>query len=162
MLSKIIECVPNFSEGRSKDLIDLITAEILNAKNVKLLDVDMGYDTNRTVVTFAGDPNSVLLAAFNSIKKASTLIDMRKHIGAHPRMGAVDVCPIIPVQNVTISECVKYSKDLAQKVSKFLHIPIFLYEYSAKNELRKNLANIRSGEYEAMANKIKKKKWHPD
>ena len=162
MSKKIIECVPNFSEGRSQATIDAICAEIKSFNNVKLLDVDMGYDTNRTVVTFAGDPNEVIEAAFKAIKKASDLIDMRLHNGAHPRMGATDVCPIIPISGVSIKECVNYSLELAKKVGENLNIPIFLYEYSAKNKIRKNLANIRSGEYELMSEKISTKDWKPD
>ena len=162
MNNQIIECVPNFSEGRSKSVIDSITQEIINVSGVRLLDVDMGYDTNRTVVTFAGSPELVLEAAYNSIKKASELIDMKHHKGAHARMGATDVCPIIPVSNTSIDDCVKYSRDLAEKVGKKLKIPVFLYEYSAASDSRKNLANIRSGEYELMDQKIKQKEWVPD
>ena len=162
MNNQIIECVPNFSEGRSKSVIDSITQEIINVSGVRLLDVDMGYDTNRTVVTFAGSPELVLEAAYNSIKKASELIDMKHHKGAHARMGATDVCPIIPVSNTSIDDCVKYSRDLAEKVGKKLKIPVFLYEYSAASDSRKNLANIRSGEYELMDQKIKQKEWFPD
>ena len=162
MSNRIIECVPNFSEGKSREIIDLITSEINLVSDVKLLDVDMGFDTNRTVVTFAGDPDKVIEAAFLCIKKASELIDMRKHSGAHARMGATDVCPIIPIQNITIEECVKYSIRLAEKVGKLLKIPVFLYEYSASSEERKNLANIRSGEYEGMQEKLKSKNWKVD
>ena len=162
MLDRIIECVPNFSEGKSKEVIDLITNEVRLISNVKLLDVDMGFDTNRTVVTFAGDPESVIEAAFHAIKKASELIDMRVHDGAHARMGATDVCPIIPIQNVSIEECVEYSKKLAKKVGDDLKIPIFLYEHSARFDLRKNLANIRLGEYEGMEQKLKLKEWKVD
>ena len=162
MSNQIIECVPNFSEGRSKAVINAITQEISNVTEVELLDVDMGYDTNRTVVTFAGSPSSVIEAAFNSIKKASELIDMRKHVGAHARMGATDVCPIIPVSNISIQDCIKYARNLAEKVGKELKIPVFLYEYSATTDIRRNLANIRSGEYELMNKKIKKRDWLPD
>ena len=161
-MSKIIECVPNFSEGRSVEIINQITSEIERVKNVKLLDVDMGYDTNRTVVTFAGSPDSVAHAAFKAIQKASILIDMSTHKGEHARMGATDVCPIIPVANVSMDECVKISRDLAKKVGAELNIPVYLYEYSANKDYRKNLANIRSGEYEGFKNKIKDKKWIPD
>ena len=161
-MSKIIECVPNFSEGRSVEIINQITSEIERVKNVKLLDVDMGYDTNRTVVTFAGSPDSVAYAAFKAIQKASILIDMTTHKGEHARMGATDVCPIIPVANVSMDECVKISTDLAKKVGAELNIPVYLYEYSANKDYRKNLANIRSGEYEGFKSKIKDKKWIPD
>ena len=161
-MSKIIECIPNFSEGRSSEIINQITSEIESVSNVKLLDVDMGYDTNRTVVTFAGEPDAVSSAAFKAIKKATSLINMANHSGAHPRMGATDVCPIVPVANISIEECIKISRDLAQKVGEQLDIPIYLYEHSAQHVDRKNLANIRSGEYEGFKNKIKEKKWHPD
>jgi len=161
-MNKIVECVPNFSEGQSKEVIAQITNEIKNIDNVELLDVDMGHDTNRTVVTFAGEPEFVVLAAFNAIKKASEVIDMRKHLGAHPRMGATDVCPIIPVKNISIKECIDISKNLAKKVGDLLNIPIYLYEYSTDKNYRKNLANIRSGEYEGFKNKINDKKWSPD
>ncbi len=159
---KLIECVPNFSEGKNKDVIDSITSEISSVSGVKLLDVDPGKDTNRTVVTFVGDPESVIEAAFLAISKASELIDMSTHKGAHPRMGATDVCPLIPIKGVTVDECIKYSHKLAQKVAKKLNIPIFMYEKSAKSKDRKNLANIRKGEYEGMAKKIKLKNWIPD
>ena len=144
---KLIECVPNFSEGKNKDVIDSITSEISSVSGVKLLDVDPGKDTNRTVVTFVGDPESVIEAAFLAISKASELIDMSSHKGAHPRMGATDVCPLIPIKGVTVDECIKYSHKLAQKVAKKLNIPIFMYEKSAKSKDRQNLANIRKGEY---------------
>ena len=159
---KLIECVPNISEGRNTDLINQVVDTIRNDKNVHLLDVDAGFDTNRTVITFIGEPTSVIVAAFNLIKKAAELIDMSKHQGEHPRMGATDVCPLIPVKNITIKECVKYSKDLAKKVSNDLSIPTYLYEYSATNKERQNLANIRKGEYEGMFEKIKLKEWKPD
>jgi len=159
---KLIECVPNFSEGKNKDIIDSITSEIISVSNVKLLDVDPGKDTNRTVVTFVGEPESVVEAAFLAISKASELIDMSIHKGAHPRMGATDVCPLIPIKGVTVDECIEYSHKLAQKVAKKLNIPIFMYEKSAKSKERQNLANIRKGEYEGMAKKIKLKNWVPD
>ena len=132
MNNQIVECIPNFSEGKSKTIIDSIAREIVNVDGVKLLDVDMGRDTNRTVVTFAGNPESVIKAAFNSIKKASELIDMRKHKGAHARMGATDVCPIVPIKGVTIKECVAYSLELAKRVGKELNIPIFLLQIIKK------------------------------
>jgi len=159
---RLIECVPNFSEGKNKDIINSITSEISSVSNVKLLDVDPGKDTNRTVVTFVGDPDSVIEAAFLAISKASELIDMSIHKGAHPRMGATDVCPLIPIKGVTIDECIDYSHKLAQKVAQKLNIPIFMYEKSAKSKERQNLANIRKGEYEEMAKKIKLKDWVPD
>ena len=159
---KLIECVPNFSEGRNKDIIDSITSEITSISNVKLLDVDPGKDTNRTVVTFVGSPDSVIEAAFLAIAKASELIDMSIHKGEHPRMGATDVCPLVPIKGVSIDECIEYSHKLAQKVAKKLNIPVFMYEKSAKSKDRQNLANIRKGEYEGMSKKIKLKDWAPD
>ena len=159
---KIIECIPNFSEGKNKDIINQIVSEITNTDNVELLDVDAGCSTNRTVVTFAGEPLSVIEAAFNAIKKASELIDMSKHEGTHPRMGATDVCPLVPINNVSMKECIKYSNMLAEKVSEKLNIPIYMYEKSANAKNRINLSNIRSGEYEGMSNKIKQNEWKPD
>ena len=159
---KLIECVPNFSEGKNKDILDSITSEISSVSDVKLLDVDPGKDTNRTVVTFVGEPESVVEAAFLAISKASELIDMTNHKGAHPRMGATDVCPLIPIKGVTVDECVAYSHKLAQKVAQKLNIPIFMYEKSAKSKERQNLANIRKGEYEGMEKKIQSKNWKPD
>ena len=159
---RLIECVPNFSEGKNKDIIDSITSEIVSVSGVKLLDVDPGKDTNRTVVTFVGDPESVIEAAFLAISKASELIDMSIHKGEHPRMGATDVCPLIPIKGVTVDECIEYSHKLAQKVAQKLNIPIFMYEKSATSKERQNLANIRKGEYEGMSKKMKLKNWAPD
>ena len=159
---KLIECVPNFSEGKNKDIINQITAQISSVSNVKLLDVDPGKDTNRTVVTFAGHPEDVIEAAFLAMSKASELIDMSKHEGAHPRMGATDVCPLIPIKGVSVEECIKYSHILAQKVGEKLKIPIFLYEKSASSKSRENLAKIRQGEYEGMSDKLQLKEWAPD
>ena len=144
---KLIECVPNISEGRDKSIINEIANQVKQVSNVYLLDVDPGFDTNRTVITFVGEPEPVLEAAFLLIKKASELIDMRNHKGEHSRMGSTDVCPLIPVKNVSMQECVDLSKKLAKKVSKDLSIPVFLYENSACNTERVNLANIRKGEY---------------
>ncbi len=159
---KIIECVPNFSEGENRGTINAITDAITSVDGISLLDVDSGKDTNRTVVTFVGEPENVIKAAFYGIKKASELIDMTKHKGAHPRMGATDVCPFIPVKNITMDECVEYSKILAEKVASELNIPIYLYENSAMTDDRKNLSNIRSGEFEGMKDKIKTSEWKPD
>ncbi len=159
---KLIECVPNFSEGRNEDIINQITSEIKSVSNVKLLDVDPGKDTNRTVVTFAGNPDDVIEAAFLAISKASELIDMSKHEGAHPRMGATDVCPLIPIKGVSVDECIEYSHKLAKKVAQKLKIPIFMYEKSASSKSRQNLAKIRQGEYEEMSDKLKMKDWKPD
>jgi len=159
---KLIECVPNISEGRNLDTINKITDTIKNIPNVHLLDIDPGFDTNRTVITFIGNPDNVIDAAYKLIKKASELIDMSNHKGEHARMGATDVCPLIPINNVSLKECIEYSNKLAEKVGNELNIPIFMYEYSAKHEERKNLANIRKGEYEGMFKKIKNKEWKPD
>ena len=159
---KLIECVPNFSEGVNLEIIKKITNEIELIDGVKLLDVDPGRDTNRTVVTFVGTPDMVIEAAFNAIKKASTLIDMRNHKGEHPRMGATDVCPIIPISGISIDECIEYSKILAKRVGNELKIPVFLYEESSTSPDRKNLANIRKGEYEGMEEKLLSPNWKPD
>ena len=158
----LIECVPNFSEGKDKTIIKQITDEIEKAEGVKLLDVDPGYEMNRTVVTFVGSPDGVKEAAFNSIKKAAELIDMRTHKGSHPRMGATDVCPFVPVSGITTEECIDLSKDVAKKVGEELNIPIYLYEKSAQTPERENLAIIRQGEYEALEEKLKKPEWKPD
>ncbi|MBT6870789.1 MAG: glutamate formimidoyltransferase [Candidatus Marinimicrobia bacterium] len=159
---KIIECVPNFSEGIDLAKIKEITNEIESVNNISLLDVDPGADTNRTVVTFVGPPENVVEAAFLSIKKASEILDMQSHKGEHARMGATDVCPLVPVNGVTMDECVDLSKLLAERVGRELHIPIYLYENSASNLERVNLANIRSGEYEGMCEKLQVHKWKPD
>jgi len=158
----IIECVPNFSEGVNMDLIKQITNEIENIEGVQLLDVDPGKATNRTVVTFVGNPYAVIEAAYQAIKKAGELIDMRTHKGEHPRMGATDVCPLIPIANITMEETVEFAKMLAQRVAEDLSIPTYLYEYAQANPARKNLADIRSGEYEGFAAKIQKPEWKPD
>ncbi|MDC1050932.1 glutamate formimidoyltransferase [Candidatus Marinimicrobia bacterium] len=152
---KLIECVPNFSEGRNKDFIFNLELIIKSNSSVHLLDIDPGYDTNRTVVTFVGKPFDVIDVAYELIKYASINIDMRNHKGEHPRMGATDVCPLVPIKGVSMSECVELSKELAEKVSSKLNIPIFLYENSATNSERTSLSNIRSGEYEEMQDKIK-------
>lgn len=159
---KIVECVPNFSEGRNLDVIDKITQAIKEVDGVTLLDVDPGADTNRTVVTFTGDPESVVEAAFQAIKQASMLIDMSKHKGAHARMGATDVCPFIPISEVTIEECVKLTERLGERVAKELNIPVYLYEHSARSPQRRNLAEIRAGEYEGLEEKLKDPQWKPD
>jgi len=159
---KIIECVPNFSEGVDLGKIKDITDVIESVSNISLLDVDPGADTNRTVVTFVGPPEAVVDAAFLAIKKASEILNMQTHKGAHARMGATDVCPLVPVSGVTMEECVLLSVQLAERVGNELGIPVFLYENSATNSDRVNLANIRSGEYEGMSDKLKIKKWKPD
>ena len=161
-LTKIIECVPNFSEGRDKKIIDQICSAIKSVETVELLDVDMGSDTNRTVVTFIAESSYVADAAFKGIEKAAELIDMRKHTGAHPRMGATDVCPFVPVSNTTMEECVDIAKSLGEIVGEKLGIPVFLYESAAVSKERRNLANIRSGEYEGFDEKLKDQNWKPD
>ena len=159
---KLIECVPNFSEGKDKSIIQSITEPIKTNPNVHLLDVDMGFDTNRTVVTFVGLPEDVIEVAYKCIEIASKLINMAQHKGEHPRMGATDVCPLIPVKNTSMNECVRLSKILSKKIADNLHIPIYLYENSASKKYRKNLSSIRKGEYEKFNEKIKKSKWKPD
>ncbi len=158
----IIECVPNFSEGRNMDIIKQITDEIEKVEGVRLLDVDPGKATNRTVVTFVGNPHDVVEAAFQAIKKAGEVIDMRNHTGEHPRMGATDVCPLIPVSGITMEETVEFAKILAKRVGEDAGIPTYLYEYAASADYRRNLADIRSGEYEGLAGKIVKPEWKPD
>ena len=161
-MNQIIECVPNFSEGRNQEVINEISEAISNTKGVHLLNVDPGQATNRTVITFVGDPDSVISAAFNAIKTASEKIDMSKHSGEHPRFGATDVCPLIPVSNITFDELIPYAEKLAKKVSEELNIPIYLYEHAAREDKRRNLANVRSGEYEGLNKKINSKEWKPD
>lgn len=159
---KLIECVPNFSEGRDLAIIDAITQEIKNTTGAKLLDVDPGAATNRTVVTLIGTPEAVKEAAFLAIKKASELIDMSKHSGAHARMGATDVCPFVPVSGVSVEECIQIAKELGEKVAAELDIPVYLYEMAATKPERQNLATVRQGEYEGLAEKLKDPNWKPD
>jgi len=154
--------VPNFSEGRDPEIIRQITDAIASADGVSLLDVDPGETTNRTVVTFVGSPKATVEAAFRGIKKAAELIDMRKHKGAHPRMGATDVCPFIPIGDADWNEAIACAKELGKRVGEELKIPVYLYEKAAKDTSRANLAVIREGEYEAFFDKIKKAEWHPD
>src|SRR5438132_5162601 len=161
-MQKLIECVLNFSEGRDQDVIQHITDAIESVDGVSLLDVDPGESTNRTVVTFVGSPEAAVEAAFRGIKKAAELIDMRKHKGAHPRMGATDVCPFIPVSNVSWEEAIACAQKLGKRVGEELKIPVYLYEKAAKDKSRSNLAVIRAGEYEGFAEKIKKPEWKPD
>ena len=161
-MNQIIECVPNFSEGRNQEIINKISDTISNTKGVHLLNVDPGKATNRTVMTFVGDPDSVIKAAFNAIKVASEKIDMINHKGEHPRFGATDVCPLIPVSNISLDELIPYAEKLGKMVSEKLNIPIYLYEHAAKEEKRKNLASVRAGEYEGLKEKIFKKEWRPD
>jgi glutamate formiminotransferase / formiminotetrahydrofolate cyclodeaminase len=161
-MQKLIECVPNFSEGRDMDVIRQITAAIESVEGVSLLDVDPGATTNRTVVTLVGSPDAAVEAAFRGIQKASELIDMRKHKGAHPRMGATDVCPFIPVSNVSWEEAIACAKQLGKRVGDELKIPVYLYEKAAKDPARTNLAVIRAGEYKGFFEKIKEAAWKPD
>ena len=161
-MKQLIECVPNFSEGSDLSIIKQITNEIESVEGVRLLDVDPGKATNRTVVTFVGEPISVIEAAFRAIKKAAELIDMRKHTGEHPRMGATDVCPLIPVANISMEETAEWSKKLGERVGNELAIPVYLYEAAQKNPDRKNLSIIRAGEYEGFSKKILLSEWAPD
>lgn len=161
-MKQIIECVPNFSEGRDKAVIDAITAEIEKNGDVKLLDVDPGEATNRTVVTFVGEPEPVMDAAVRAAKKAAELIDMRQHHGAHPRMGATDVCPLIPVSGITLEECAELARKLAERFATELNIPTYCYEAAAFTPERKNLAVCREGEYEALPEKMNKPGKAPD
>src|ERR1700737_2197226 len=161
-MEKLIECVPNFSEGRDQNIIRQITAAIESVEGGSLLDVDPGATTNRTVVTFVGSPEAAVEAAFRGIQKAAELIDMRKHKGAHPRMGATDVCPFVPVSDVRWDEAIACAKELGKRVGEELKIPVYLYEKAAKNPSRSNLAVVRAGEYEGFAEKIKDPAWKPD
>jgi len=161
-MQKLIECVPNFSEGRDLDVIRQITTAISSVDGVSLLDVDPGASTNRTVVTFVGSPDAAVEAALRAIQKAAELIDMRKHKGAHPRMGATDVCPFIPVSNVSWEEAIACAKKLGKRVGEELKIPIYLYERAARDKARSNLSVIRAGEYEGFFEKIKDPAWKPD
>jgi glutamate formiminotransferase/formiminotetrahydrofolate cyclodeaminase len=162
MEKKIIECVPNFSEGRDMDVIKQITDAIESVEGVKLLDIDPGKDTNRTVVTFVGNPEAVSEAAFRSVKKASEVIDMSKHHGAHPRMGATDVCPFVPVSGITMEETVLIAHRVAERIGDELGIPVYCYENAATKPERRNLANCRSGEYEGLRKKLVDPVWIPD
>ena len=159
---KLVECVPNFSEGRDREKIKAITQEIERTPEVRLLDVDPGESTNRTVVTFIGSPEGVEEAAFRAIRKAAELIDMRQQKGAHSRIGATDVCPFVPVSGVTMEDCVLLARNLGKRVARELGIPVYLYEEAAQKPERRNLANIRAGEYEGLAEKLKDPRWAPD
>ncbi len=161
-MEKLIECVPNFSEGFDMGIIRQITDEIVAVEGVKLLDVDPGKATNRTVVTMVGTPDEVIEAAFRAVKKASQIIDMTKHKGEHPRMGATDVCPLVPVANISMEETVEYARKLAKRIGEELDIPVYCYENAAFTEKRRNLATCRSGEYEGLPVKLAKPEWKPD
>ncbi len=162
MRKPLIECVPNFSEGRNPEVIRQITDAIAAVEGVRLLDVDPGKATNRTVVTFVGEPEPVVEAAFQAIKKAAELIDMRQHKGEHPRMGATDVCPLVPVADITLEETAEWAHRLAERVGQELQLPVFMYEAAATRPERRNLAEIRSGEYEGLAKKLEHPDWKPD
>ncbi len=162
MKKQLIECVPNISEGRDKNIIDQVTAEIEKVEGVKLLDVDPGMTTNRTVITFVGEPEPVCEAAYRVVKKAAELIDMSQHHGAHPRQGATDVCPLIPVSNITMEEVVEYAHKLGKRLGEELNIPIYCYEEAAYIKERRNLAYCRTGEYESLASRLGTEQWKPD
>jgi glutamate formiminotransferase/formiminotetrahydrofolate cyclodeaminase len=161
-MKKLVECVPNFSEGRDLRIIKKITNSIESVNGIKLLNVDAGYGANRTVITFVGGPDEVVEAAFVAIQKASELIDMQLHKGEHPRMGATDVCPLIPLVNITMDETVEAARKLSRRVGNELKIPVYCYEYAAYTEKRRSLAYCRKGEYERLAERIKLVEWQPD
>ncbi|MBK7029978.1 MAG: glutamate formimidoyltransferase [Bacteroidales bacterium] len=161
-MKQLIECVPNFSEGRNMAIIKQITDQIETIEGVRLLDVDPGAATNRTVVTFVGEPEAVIAAAFLAVKKASELIDMKQHKGEHPRFGATDVCPLVPIAGISMEETVQYARRLAEKIGTELSIPVYCYENAAFTEERRNLANNRAGEYEGLSRKLADARWKPD
>ncbi len=162
MMRQLIECVPNFSEGRDSAILKQITDEIEKVDGVKLLDADAGYATNRTVVTFVGEPEPVIEAAFRAIRKAAEVIDMSKHSGEHPRMGATDVCPLIPIANISMEECAAWAHKLGKRIGEQTNVPVYMYEAAATRPERQNLATIRSGEYEALPRKMTLPEWTPD
>ncbi len=162
MTTRLLECVPNFSEGNDLSIIKQITDQIEAVEGVTLLDVDPGKATNRTVVTFVGTPDEVLDAAVAAVRKAAELIDMRKHKGEHPRFGATDVCPLVPVSGITMEETVEYARKLAQRIGDELKITVYCYENAAFSEKRRNLANVRAGEYEGLKDKLARPEWKPD
>uniref|UniRef100_A0A8D3CI86 Formimidoyltransferase-cyclodeaminase n=1 Tax=Scophthalmus maximus TaxID=52904 RepID=A0A8D3CI86_SCOMX len=161
-MAQLVECVPNFSEGRSREVIDAISAAISSTSGCSLLDVDPGASTNRTVYTFVGSPEAVVEAALSAARQAFSLIDMSRHSGEHPRTGALDVCPFIPVQNVTMEDCVHCANVFGQKLAEMLHVPVFLYGEAARRETRRSLPAVRAGEYEALAEKLTRDEWAPD
>ncbi len=160
-MKQLIECVPNISEGRDENIIKQITDMVETVDGVRLIDVDQGKATNRTVITFVGSPDEVCEAAFRLVKKASELIDMSKHSGAHPRFGATDVCPLVPVANITMDETVEYARKLGKRIGEELSIPVYNYEFAAFTEERRNLANCRSGEYGGVKGKLAGPEWKP-
>ncbi len=161
-MPRLVECVPNFSEGRDRAVIDAIAAAMSGVTGVKLLDVDPGADTNRTVYTMVGSPEGVQEAAFRAARVAASLIDMTQHKGAHPRIGALDVCPLIPVSDITMAECAAIARSIGRRIGSELDIPVYFYEHAASNEERRSLANIRAGEYEGLAQKLQDPEWAPD
>lgn len=161
-MRKIVECVPNISNGRDPEVYNAVAEMANTVDGCKLLDVDPGADTNRTVITFAGEPEAVMEAAVRLVKKAAELIDMRHQTGAHPRHGATDVCPFVPVSGVTMDDCVEFAKQVGRRIGEELDIPVWLYEYAARKPEWKNLANVRQGEYEALKSKLGKEEWAPD
>src|SRR5690606_29842226 len=161
-MTPLIECVPNFSEGRRPEVIDAIAHSIRQVAGARLLDVDPGKATNRTVMTIAGSPDDVIEAAFQAIRTAATPIDMRQPPGEHPRMGATDVCPLIPIRGITMEETVAHARRLGERVGRELGIPVYLYEAAASTPARKNLADVRAGEYEGLAEKMRDPAWSPD
>jgi glutamate formiminotransferase len=161
-MARLVECVPNFSEGRNRAVIDAIAEAIKGVAEVKLLDVDPGADTNRTVYTFVGPPDAVSNAVLKAARRAYELIDMARHHGAHPRMAAMDVCPIVPVADVTMDECVEISRGIGRRIADELQVPVYFYEYAATSGARRSLANIRAGEYEALEQKLQDPAWAPD
>ena len=161
-MPKIIECVPNFSEGCDETIISAISSAIRSTPGVSLLDVDPGRSTNRTVYTFVGNPESIVEGALNAARAAFPLIDMRRHKGEHPRMGALDVCPFIPVRDVTVAECVEVSRRFGAALAAELGVPVFLYGAAASADYRRTMPQIRAGEYEGLADKLKKPEWAPD
>src|SRR5687768_12610703 len=162
MSSRILECVPNFSEGRNPEVIDRLRQSIMSVPGVDLHHIDRGMATNRSVFTFTGEPEAVAESAFRAIKTASELIDMRIHRGEHPRIGATDVCPLIPLQGISVKGAIEISQELGKRVGDELNIPVYLYEFSASSPVRRYLANIRSGQYESFPLKMERPDWKPD
>ena len=161
-MKKIIECVPNFSEGRDRRVIDAIGTSVRDVTGAALLGIEPDRDYNRTVVTFIGDPDAVIEAAYQATKTAADLIDMSRHKGEHPRIGAADVVPFVPIRGAAMEECIALSKRYGERVGRELHIPVYLYEYAASSPGRKNLSDIRKGEYEELPQKLMDPAWRPD
>ena len=161
-MKKIVECVPNFSEGRNTETINAIAEAISAVEGCRLLDVDPGKSTNRTVYTFVGDPEAVVQGALNAAAVAKERIDMSGHTGEHPRFGAMDVCPFIPVANISMQECVAVAEQFGRLLGETLGVPVFLYEHAAKKDYRRKLPDVRQGEYEGLAERLKDPEWRPD